>query len=254
MAPQQEGGGVIAKPLKILGISGSPHRGNTELMLSEALSAAKKVGGISTEAVLLRRKTINYCIGCFRCHRTSENESICKVHTDSMEAISRRLLACDGLILASPVYFAGVTAQLKTLMDRTEPLLRYSLGPLKSSLRNKVGAGIAVGGNRNGGQEATLQAINHFFLIHDMIVVGTGPDECPGCYLGAAGFSGMDPELDKKVLNAVSNDEIGMRAARVIGRRMAEAVKLVSRDPGTGRSPGPRRTSGGSPLQATSSL
>ena len=226
---------MTQRRLRILGISGSPHKGNTELMLSEALSAAEKTEGISTEVVLLRTETIHYCIGCCRCHRDSDDSAICKVHGDTMEAINRKLMATDGLILASPVYFAGVTAQLKTMMDRTEPLLRYSQEPLKSSLRNKVGAGIVVGGNRNGGQESALQAINHFFMIHDMIVVGTGPDECPGCYLGAAGFSGIDPELDKKVLNAVSNDEIGMRAARVIGRRVAEAVKLLRHDGGVRR-------------------
>jgi multimeric flavodoxin WrbA len=155
----------------------------------------------------------------------------CRIHRDSMDKILERLIRADGLVLATPVYFGGVTGQMKTFMDRTQPLLRYAPEPLKYGLRNKVGAAIVVGGNRNGGQEAAIQGIHHFFMIHDMVVVGAGPDADPGCYLGAAAFSGADPELDMRVTSAVTNDETGMRAAGIVGRRVAEMVTRLCQQP-----------------------
>jgi multimeric flavodoxin WrbA len=216
----------MRKQRRILGISGSPRRGNTELLLRAALDAAEAAGDICTETILLRQKTINHCAGCFRCYEPGA--AGCVTFTDSMGEITSRLIECDGLILATPVYFGAVTGLMKTFMDRTEPLLRYAPPPLHCAMRNKIGAGIAVGGNRNGGQEATLQAIVHFFMIHDMIPVGAGPDEQPGCYLGAAAFSGVDPDLDERIKTAVERDEIGLRAAGIVGRRVAEALQLHS--------------------------
>jgi len=210
--------------LTILGVNGSPRKGNTDILLTQALSAARCADRIKTEIINLRREKIEYCIGCFKCNEINDYPSGCQVHRDSMDALTGKLVACHGLILASPVYFGGVTGQMKTFMDRTEPLLRYAPDPRRSALRNKVAAAISVGGNRNGGQEATIQGLHHFFMIHDMVVVGTGPELQPGCYLGAAAFSGGHPQLGSKVKNAVENDPIGIRAAAIIGRRVAEMV------------------------------
>ena len=214
-------------PLTIIGINGSPRKANTDLLLAEALSAAESSGNVRTEKLNLRREQIGYCIGCFKCNQKNDFPSGCQVHRDAMDVLTGKLQSCHGLILASPVYFGGVTAQMKTFMDRTEPLLRYAPAPRRSALRNKVAAAISVGGNRNGGQEATIQSLHHFFMIHDMLVVGTGPEPQPGCYLGAAAFSGADPQLGSQVKNAVTDDAIGIRAAGIIGRRVAEMVKRL---------------------------
>jgi multimeric flavodoxin WrbA len=214
--------------LTIIGINGSPRKANTELLLTEALSAAQHAGKIKTEMINLRCEKIEYCIGCFKCNDSNDYPSGCQVHRDAMDTLTGKLMACHGLILASPVYFGGVTGQMKTFMDRTEPLLRYAPYPRRSALRNKVAAGISVGGNRNGGQEATIQSLHHFFMIHDMVVVGTGPEPQPGCYLGAAAFSGDHPQLGSQVKNAVENDPIGIRAAGIIGRRVAEMVMRLN--------------------------
>lgn len=208
----------------ILGINGSPRRSNTEILLEEALESARTRANTHTKTISLKETTIHHCIGCFRCLEQNENEYGCQIYRDSMDEILIELKNCHGLIVASPVYFGGITGQMKTFFDRTEPLLRYARGSWRLTLRNKVGAGIVVGGNRNGGQETALAAIHHFFLVHDMVVVGTGPDEQPGCYLGAAGFSGQDPAKGSRVKDAVRDDEVGMRAARIIGGRVAEMV------------------------------
>jgi multimeric flavodoxin WrbA len=137
-----------------------------------------------------------------------------------------KLTSCNGLIVASPVYFGNVTGLLKNFMDRTEPLLRYSKTGLKSGLKDKVGGAIAVGMNRNGGQETALQAILHWMLIHDMIVVGTSTDGHPGCYLGAAAT--MYPDYGRQA-GAIDSDTLGLMGAKAIGRRVAEiAARLTS--------------------------
>lgn len=218
----------------ILGINGSPRKANTELMLDEALAAAAGKTGAATEKINLRRLTINPCLGCFKCTTPGgeDEDAGCRVFRDDMDLLLPKLAACTGLIIASPVYFGGVTAQLKAFMDRTEPLLRYGVGRWKLGLRNKIGAAIAVGGNRNGGQEATINAIHHFFFIQDLLVVGTGPDPDPGCYLGAAAHTGLDPETGSLPRNAVTGDPLGLRAAGIIGRRVAEAAAMITPDRG----------------------
>lgn len=214
------------KPVKgryrILGVCGSPRQANTDLLLEEALKSAETEEEISIDRVFLRKGNINFCVGCFKCFDANENDYGCQVHRDSMDELFEKLKECHGLILATPVYFGQVTAQMKTFMDRTEPLLRYVQSRWKSTLKNKVGAAVVIGGNRNGGQETTIQSIHHFFFIHDMIVVGTGSDGRPGCYLGAAATT--HPQRGR-VKNAVREDELGLNAARFLGKRVAEVVK-----------------------------
>lgn len=210
----------------ILGINGSPRKANTDFLLETALAAAA-AEGFATETVYLRRKEIRFCQGCFRCHDENENELGCRIHRDAMDEILPKLKSCQGLIVASPVYFGQVSAQMKAFMDRTEPLLRYAKGPWRSALKNKVGGGLVIGGNRNGGQEATLQAIHHFFFIHDMIVVGTSSDERPGCYLGAAATTHPLRGREKK---AVREDDLGLAAARSLAKRVCEIARRFNRE------------------------
>jgi multimeric flavodoxin WrbA len=208
--------------IRILGISGSPRKANTDLLLEAALKSAETLPGMTTERIDLKGTDIKFCIGCFKCFEENSNDYACQVHRDSMDQIYSKLRECQGLIIATPVYFGQVTGQMKTFMDRTEPLLRYGKGRWKFALKNKVGGAITVGGNRNGGQETAIQAIHHFFLIHDMIIVGTGPDERPGCYLGAAATT--HPKRGR-IRDAVNEDELGLRAARILGKRVAEVAR-----------------------------
>ena len=84
-----------------------------------------------------------------------------------MKKILAALEKADGIIVASPVYFGSITAQLKALFDRTIPLRRRG-----SLLKNKAGCALSVGGSRNGGQEKTLETVHAWMHIHGMIVVG----------------------------------------------------------------------------------
>ena len=109
---------------KILIISSSPRKGgNSDLLCDEFIRGASEAGH-KTEKVFLRDKNIHYCIGCGVCNSTAQ----C-VQSDDMEQILESMVEADVIVLATPVYFYTMDAQLKTLIDRTVP--RYT------EMRNK---------------------------------------------------------------------------------------------------------------------
>ncbi len=146
----------------VVGICGSPRKaGNTEFLLNEALAVAKE-RGFETDRLLISEMSVDFCNDCGDC---SKGKSCPK--EDDMRQILPSLERADGIIIATPVYFGSVTAQLKAIFDRTIPLRRQGF-----RLKNKVGCAISVGGARNGGQEKTLETVHSWMHIHGMIVVG----------------------------------------------------------------------------------
>lgn len=213
----------------ILGISSSPRKGaNTDIMLDEALKAAESIEGIEVKKIYLRDYEIHNCAGCFACCREpgkrENGKYACAVYRDGMDKIYPLLKACSGLILASPVYFGSINAQMKQFMDRTEGCLRYGTSQYGYALQNKVGGCLAVGGNRNAGEEFTLMCMQYYFEVHDMIVVGSGGEPTPGCYLGG-GCTTYPQKGDIK--NAILDDEIGLKSARNTGIKVAKTVLML---------------------------
>jgi multimeric flavodoxin WrbA len=149
--------------MKILGISGSPVKnGNNEDAIDYALNKAKK-NGFKTEKITLAKKDLKGCIACNQCKKQKGTCSI----KDVMEKIRPKMIEADAIIISSPVYFGSLSSQTKSLFDRTLPLRRNNF-----QLKNKIGAAIAIGRSRNGGQEFTIQTIHNWMHIHGMIVVG----------------------------------------------------------------------------------
>lgn len=187
----------------VLGIAGSPRlNGNTAHAVQRALEVVAGEG-LETELITLADKNIGFCTGCYACRATHT----CVID-DDMPAIYEALRRCDGLILGSPVYMGLVSAQLKAFMDRT--ILFRLGGPFE--LSGKVGAGIACGAFRNGGQERVLQDIHTFLLQQDMYVVSDGQ---PFSHFGAA------------ICGLAEQDELGMRTVEHMARRVAAAVKRL---------------------------
>lgn len=183
--------------LRILGIVCSPRKGgNTEIMLQEALEGAKE-SGAKVEMLRTTNMNISPCDGCTLCHKTGE----CRIK-DDMQKVYQKILAADGVILGSPVYFWSVSSQAKTLMDRT-----YALRYPHHKLKNKVCGAIVVAGRR--GCVSALAVINNFFLGQDMLPVG----------LGIAGYG------TKK--GAVRQDERAIKGARSLGKQVANLIKLI---------------------------
>jgi multimeric flavodoxin WrbA len=101
--------------MKVLGIFASPRKeGNTELLLEELLKGAEKEGA-SVERLYLRDFTITPCKECHGC----DNTGSCVI-LDDMEKIYPKLLEADAVVLASPIFFYGVTAWAKALIDRSQ--------------------------------------------------------------------------------------------------------------------------------------
>lgn len=124
---------------KVVAINGSPHRaaGNTSIMIG-MISAVLSRDGIEVEEVFVADKNIEYCIGCGVCLEKKK----CWRHDDH-ESITGKLLAADGIILGSPVYFMHVTAQMKTFIDRSLSFGHKPRSTWKPGLAVCVSAGLA---------------------------------------------------------------------------------------------------------------
>jgi multimeric flavodoxin WrbA len=145
--------------LKVLGIMGSPRiKGNTDLLLDEALRGAKSRQA-EVEKIIVDKMKITPCKEYYGCLKDGN----C-VMRDDMDIIIPRLIEADGIIVASPMFFYGVTAQLKALIDRCQALWvrRNILKNLPDF--NKKGAFIGVGATQ-GKQlfDGSILVMKYFF-------------------------------------------------------------------------------------------
>ena len=146
--------------MKVLGIMGSPRiKGNTDLLLDEALKGAK-IQGAEVEKLVVDELDIAPCkeyLGCFK-------DGNCVIR-DDMDDIYPRLLEADVVIIASPMFFYGVSSQAKALIDRCQALwVRKHI--LKQSLPNggRKGAFIAVGATKGRRLfEGAILTVKYFF-------------------------------------------------------------------------------------------
>ncbi len=216
--------------VKILGLVGSPRKGgNTEVMVSTALEAARGLEGVQTEMVPLAGRKIHPCQGCSHCWF---HEGVCKIKDDA-EEILQRMVQADGFVVGSPAYFGSMTATLKALFERCLKLniLKEFMGSTDYEqfkneevvfpLRNKVGGAVAVGGCPSGGQEKVITDIHAFFHLNDMIVVSDGGIRTPAVH---PHFGGVGTARRKR---EILQDPYGMASSRSVGMRVAEVAQIV---------------------------
>jgi multimeric flavodoxin WrbA len=189
----------------VLGICGSPRKQATEHVLEEALATLHEKG-FETRLWAVRGKEIDYCSHCDYCL----TNKACVVQDDVQE-LYVLLSQAKGIVIASPVYNGGVSAQTKTLMDRCRAMVAAD----KNFFKGKVGMGIAVGGDRAGGQELALMQIHTWFILNGMVPVSGG---FFGANLGATFWS-------KDTLEGVKEDEEGFRSLKKTVRRFAEYLE-----------------------------
>lgn len=108
---------------QILLLSASPRRGGNSDTLCDEFARGAKDAGHCPEKVFVREHKINYCTGCGSCNTSHQ----C-VQQDDMGAILQKMVAADVIVLATPVYFYTMDAQLKTVIDRTVPRYREIAG------------------------------------------------------------------------------------------------------------------------------
>ncbi len=183
--------------MKVLLVNGSPNKeGCTYTALKEVAGALEKEG-IETEILHIGTKPISGCLDCGVCHRTGH----CAID-DLVNKVIDRLDEFDGLVLGSPVYYAGPSGQLLSFLDR----LFFTA---KSRFAGKVGA--AVVSCRRAGSTASFDRLNKYFTISNMPIVssqywnqvhGNTPDE-------------------------VRQDLEGLQIMRRLGKNMAWLLKCI---------------------------
>ena len=182
-------------------INGSPHRkGNTFIALSEVAGALEKEG-VQTEIIQLGIKAVQGCIACNKCAELGH----CVFQDTLYNQVREALQEADGIVVGSPVYYAGPNGALCALLDR----VFYSCSEL---LAYKAGASVAV--CRRGGASATFDRLNKYFTILNMPVVSSQ-------YWNSV--HGMRP-------GEATEDAEGLQTMRMLGRNMAWLLKGVKRE------------------------
>jgi len=196
--------------VRLLGISGSPREASTAFVIQEGLKYAAEEFNAQTEFFSLQNKDIKFCVHCDYCVREKKG---C-VHEDDMVEAYDKMEKADAFIIGTPVYNGSVSGQLKTFLDRCRALVAKN----PRALENKAGAGVAVGGDRLGGQELALLTIHSFYLANKMIPISGGPF---GANLGGTVWS---RDLGKE---GAQEDAEGLRTARkTVSRLMKLAIQL----------------------------
>lgn len=184
---------------KVIGIVGSPRTvSNTRFLVNEALETLKKEG-IDVELIPLDDKRIAPCEACNACAELFN----CNIE-DDFQDIFEKMVAADGIIVGSPVYFGSATPQVMALLDRAG-----YIGIKTRAFEHKVGAAIAVA--RRAGANFTFAQLNYFFFINGMIV--------PGSTYWNVGY-GLNPE-------SVKEDDEAIRTVQNLAKNMAWLLKKI---------------------------
>lgn len=152
--------------MKAIAICGSPRaNGNTELLLKRCLDKLKE-GGIDTEFISLRGKTIKGCKACGTCKQ--KGDETCAIRDDDFAEVYDAIKKADIIVVGSPVYFGSAVPEMMALLDRTGYVSRSNGN---KALSRKIGGPIVVA--RRAGQNFTYAQLMYWFMINDMIVPGS---------------------------------------------------------------------------------
>jgi multimeric flavodoxin WrbA len=188
---------------KVVAFNGSARKGgNTAILLGYVLKELE-AEGIETELVEMSGVTIHGCLACRECSKRKDRR--CGQTGDMGNVYIEKMEQADGILLGSPTYVADITPEIKALIDRA-CLVGKANGGI---FRRKVGA--AVVAVRRAGAIHAFDALNHFFLISEMIVPGSS-------------YWNIGIGLDK---GDVERDEEGIRTMRVLGQNMAWLLKKI---------------------------
>ena len=191
--------------MKVVAFNGSARKdGNTAILVNTVFKELKKAK-IETELVQLAGRKISGCIACGKCFENKDKR--CVVANDILNECIEKMLDADGIILASPTYFADVSTNMKALIERAGFVARAN----NDMFRRKVGASVVA--VRRGGAIHAFDSMNHFFFISQMIV--------PGSSYWNVGI-GLGPGEVKK-------DEEGLATMKTLGTNMAWLMKKLGK-------------------------
>jgi multimeric flavodoxin WrbA len=189
--------------MKVVAFNGSVRpEGNTYALLTTVLQELE-AEGLKTQLVQLGPKALQGCIACYKCHKNKDQR--CAVKKDKLNDYIALMLEADGILLGSPTYFADLSSNMKSLIDRAGMTARAN----GDMFRRKVGA--AVVAVRRAGAIHVFDSINHFFTIGQMIIPGS---------------SYWNVGLGHKI-GDVAKDEEGLATMKVLGQNMAWLLKKI---------------------------
>lgn len=189
--------------MKVLAINGSARKdGNTALLINTAFEELNKEE-IETEMIQLAGKVIEPCKACWACG----GKKNCVHKKDMFQEIYEKMIQADGILLGSPVYTANISANMQAFLERASVVADMNRG--ENLLRHKVGA--AVTAARRGGALNALDAMNHFFMLQDMFIVG----------------SSYWPMAYGRMPGEVKEDQEGIETMKNLGQNMAYLLKAL---------------------------
>ena len=189
--------------MKVVAFNGSARKdGNTAILVRYVFGELTKEG-IDTELIQLAGRKIKGCIACRKCFENKDQR--CSVKDDILNECLEKMIEAEGILLASPTYFADITTEMKALIDRAGYVAKAN----GDMFKRKVGAAVVVA--RRAGAIHAFDSINHFFLISQMIV--------PGSRYWNLGFG-----LEK---GDVEKDTEGIQIMKVLGENMAWLLKKI---------------------------
>ena len=187
--------------MKVLAINSSARKdGNTAILINTVLEELNKAG-IETEMIQLAGNVIEPCKACWACG----GQGNCVHRKDSFREVFEKMKEADGILLGSPVYSANVSANMQALLERAAVVADMNPG----LFTHKGGAAVAA--VRRGGAMQAVDTMNHFFLNHDMIVVGS-------TYWNM-GYGQMPGDVQK--------DEEGLANMRNLGQNMSYLLNTL---------------------------
>ena len=188
--------------MKVIAINGSPRpKGNTYHSIRMVLEELEKKG-VETEIIQVGNKPIRSCIACNKCR--TENGQCAAFRDDGVNEALEKARAADGLLLASPVYYSGITGAMKCFCDR----LFYVASGTEDILRHKVGAAVAVA--RRAGGIAALDTLYKYLQYPEMMIATSS------YWTNVYGLQPGD----------VEQDEEGKDVLHILGRNMAWMLKM----------------------------
>jgi multimeric flavodoxin WrbA len=190
--------------MKVVAFNGSPNKEGNTFQAIQIVAKELENEGIQVEVIHVGNKTIKGCTACMICAQNMDEK--CIIPKDDVNDWIQKMKTADGIILGSPVYYAGVNGTMKSFLDRAF----FVAGVNNSMLRHKVGASI-VAVRRSGGLP-TLNGLNHFLNYSEMMMPTSN-------YWHV--IHGMMP-------GEVHSDEEGTQIARILGKNMAYLMKAMN--------------------------
>jgi len=188
--------------MKVIAINGSPHKeGNTYQALM-AVGRVLEANQIEFELIHVGSKVVRGCLACGGCARKKDER--CTNTSDEVNEWIHKMKEADGILLGSPVYYAGIAGTMKCFLDRAFCVA----GNNGSFFRNKVGASIVT--LRRSGGSSTYDSLNHYLTFSEMILATSN-------YWNIAHGA---------IQGEVLKDHEGIQIMEILGRKMVWLLQM----------------------------